>query len=226
MNNISSRHLFTVFFMVVSISLCAGLPVHADDTQASPPAASETPAAPSNSTPESCVESLHSALLNAMKLGDNVPCSERYTMLEPVLDQLFDFSLTSRLVLGRYWKKLTPEKQQEFVSAFKTMSIATYAERFSGFSNEKFKTVETRQIKKNRVVVKTILITSKGEEISLDYTCVLSDDQWRIVTVTAKGVNDLALKRSEYTSFLKDKSIDELISFLDEQAEKCREAQK
>jgi ABC-type transporter MlaC component len=46
------------------------------------------------------------------------------------------------------------------------------------------------------------------------------------VTVTAKGVNDLALKRSEYTSFLKDKSLDELISFLKEQAMKCGEAQK
>jgi phospholipid transport system substrate-binding protein len=70
-------------------------------------------------------------------------------------------------------------------------------------------------------MVKTVLITSKGEEIPLDYTCVLSEGGWRIVTVTAKGVNDLALKRSEYTDFLRDKPVDALISFLMEQTTKC-----
>jgi len=138
-----------------------------------------------------------------------------------VLDKLFDFTLTSRLGLGRYWKKLTPEKQQAFVRAFAAMSIATYAERFHRFNNEEFRTVETKELRPDRVVVRTVLITSKGEKIPLDYTCVLSGRNWRIVTVAAKGVNDLAMKRSEYTSFLKNKSIDDLIAFIREQVDKC-----
>ncbi len=175
------------------------------------------------SRPEECVNSLHEALIRAMKLGDKVPCSRRYTVLEPVIKDLFDFPLTSRLVLGRYWKGLDQEKRRQFINAFAAMSTATYADRFSGYSGEKFKTVDTVMIKKHRTLVKTLLITSKGEEIPLDYSCVLSGNTWKIVTVTAKGVNDLAIKRSEYTSFLKDKSIDQLISFLKEQAQRCVE---
>ncbi len=173
------------------------------------------------SRPEECVNRLHEALIKAMKLGGEVPCSRRYAVLEPVIKDLFDFPLTSRLVLGRYWKGLDQEKRRKFVNAFATMSTATYADRFREYSGEKFKTVDTIMIKKHRALVKTLLITSKGEEIPLDYSCVLSGNTWKIVTVTAKGVNDLAIKRAEYTNFLKDRSIDQLISFLEEQAQRC-----
>jgi len=230
--------LFVIFTMILVISSWINPSCHAADCSPASAATAETAdisskpsagalpadASADTSTPESCVESLHAALLDAMKMGDGAACMQRYRYLEPVISELFDFSLTSRLALGRYWKELSPEKRREFVHAFSAMSIATYAERFSGFSNEEFRTVETIQIKKNRVMVKTILTTSKGEEIPLDYTCVLSGEKWKIVTVTAKGVNDLALKRSEYTSFLKDRSIDELISFLREQTLKCAES--
>ncbi len=172
-------------------------------------------------SPEACVQSLHDALLSAMKLGEDASCGRRYEMLEPVLNKLFDFELTSRLVLGRYWKKLSPEKRKEFVKAFSRMSTAVYAERFKGFAGEDFRIVETVRQRKNRSTVKSIIITSKGEKIPLDYTCVLHGSSWKIVTVTARGVNDLAMKRSEYTSYLKNHTIDELISFVNEQVLKC-----
>ncbi len=211
-----------VLLMLIAAYLPSALCLGADPASINPVAGQKTVNIKTDiSTPESCVESLHAALLQIMKLGDSVSCAERYDILEPVLTDIFDFSLTSRLVLGRYWRKLTPEKRLEFVHAFTTMSIATYAERFSSYSHEKFSTISIKQIKNNRVMVKTVLITSKGEEIPLDYTCVLSKDGWRIAAVTAKGVNDLALKRSEYTDFLKDKPIDDLISFLRKQADRC-----
>ncbi len=216
-----NRYLATILPALFSLSLLVVPVLHAEDAASTPDAALKANASPDTSTPQACVESLHNVLLETMKTGDETSCAERYKRLEPVLGQLFDFTLTSRLALGRNWKKLTPEKQQQFVRAFAAMSIATYAERFDGFNNEKFKTVETKELRPDRKVVRTVLITSKGEEIPLDYTCVLSDKSWRIVTVTAKGVNDLAMKRSEYTSFLKEKPIDDLIAFLMEQANKC-----
>lgn len=172
-------------------------------------------------SPDACVDRLHQVLVQVMKLGETTPCTERYRILEPVLNDLFNFHLTCRLVLGRNWKRIATDKKKEFIRAFSAMSIATYADRFDDYNNEQFIIIGTRQVKKNRAIVKTVLVTSKGEEISLDYTCVNRDGRWQIVTVTAKGVNDLALKKAEYTSFLKKKDIDALIAFLKAQAEKC-----
>lgn len=189
--------------------------------------AEETPSEPEIAlksgaeSPDACVDMLHQVLIQAMKLGETSTCTRRYKFLEPALNSLFNFHLTCRLVLGRHWKKLTPDKKKEFVKAFSAMSIATYADRFNDYGNEKFVITGAKQVKRNRVVVKTVLVTSKGEEIPLDYTCVKKGGIWKIVTVTAKGVNDLALKRAEYISFLKKKNINALITFLEEQAEKC-----
>ena len=181
----------------------------------------ETLASAETASPEVCVQTLHDTLLKAMKLGKDAPCSKRYQLLEPFIEKLFDFSLTSRLVLGKYWKELSPEKRSEFVTAFRHMSTAIYAQRFQNYSGEQFRISETIRQKKNRCTVRTFIITSEGKSIPLDYTCVRHGNQWRIVTVTAQGVNDLAMKKSEYTNFLKDHSIDELIGFIEEQALKC-----
>ncbi len=169
--------------------------------------------------PEKCVEQLHSALLDVMKSGGS--CRARYKRLENVIPGLFNFEITCRLVLGRRFRSLSKEKQDKFVKAFEQMSIATYADRFSSYNGEKFFIVGEKPLRKNRVVVQTILRTSDGEDIPLDYTCVEHRGSWRIVAVTAKGVNDLAVKKAEYASFLKKNSMEALCDFLSRQKEKC-----
>ena len=208
---------FFVMLSVVSGLLIMNAGILAQEISPALPPAVTTEA----ESPDTCVDMLHQTLIQAMKLGETTACARRYRLLEPALSNLFNFDLTCRLVLGRHWKKLTPDKKKEFVDAFSTMSIATYADRFNDYANEKFIITGTKQIKKNRAVVKTVLVTSKGEEIPLDYICVNKNGIWKIVTVAARGVNDLALKKAEYTSFLKTKNIDALITFLKRQAEKC-----
>ena len=169
--------------------------------------------------PEKCVEQLHIALLEVMK--SNGSCESRYKMLENIIPRLFNFELTCRLVLGRQFRSLPREKQDKFITAFTQMSIATYADRFSSYNGEKFLIIGEKPLRANRVVVQTILRTSDGENIPLDYICVRHDGSWRIVTVAAKGVNDLAVKKAEYASFLKENSVDALCNFLLKQKEKC-----
>ncbi len=179
-----------------------------------------------NSTAVNVVEGLHDLLIKSMKAGEKDSCPDRYHMLEPYILNAFDFPLISRIVLGRYWKKMDVPEQKRFVNIFSRMTVATYAERFDSYSGQSFKTVNAGPDSRRHFRVKTVLVKRNGEEISLDYTCRETGGRWKIVSVSAKGVNDLSLKRADYSSFLKKHSVDELISKLDEKARKCVSVKK
>ncbi len=162
----------------------------------------------------SVVESLHAALLDTMKQAATLGFKGRVEKLGPVLDERFDFPRIARVVTGRHWKALPDDKKQKFITTFRDLSVATYAENFSGFGGESFETV-AHESKPNSELVRTNLIDSKGKKVSLNYLLTKTGEQWRIINVVAEGVSDLALKRSEYDGVLAQEGIDSLVAKLE-----------
>jgi phospholipid transport system substrate-binding protein len=158
------------------------------------------------------IENLHTELLEVMKTADALGYTGRYERLAPVITSTYDLPFIAKTVVGRYWKKFTPEQKSKFVETFTRMSIATYADRFDGYSGELFKTISEQPLRRGRLVVKTILIKSSGEQVQLDYILHQNSDQWQVINVIAQGVSDLSLKRADYTSYLKKRGFDDLLS--------------
>ncbi len=168
------------------------------------------------------VERLHKGLIEIMKAANRgASCRERLSMIEPVVKEVFDFPLISKIVLGRAWKGLSREEKRRFIEAFSAMSAATYAKRFKAWKGERFETIETLPARRGRIKVKTLLIKPDGDEVELDYLLHRTSRGPKIVSVIAMGVSDLSLKRVEYAFYLKTHSIDQLISRLEEQADEC-----
>ena len=53
------------------------------------------------------------------------------------------------------------------------------------------------------MLVKTLLTTTNGETVSLDYLMSKHDDNWMIISVIANGANDISIKRGEYSDVSK-----------------------
>ncbi len=182
------------------------------------------PIAPCQEKPEAVVivEGLHSLLIKSMKKGKETTCKERYDSLYKYIKNAFDFPTISRLVLGRKnWKKMDELEKKEFITAFMEMTVATYASRFDSYSGEKFKTKGFKKNRKGHFIINTVLIKKDKEEIDFKYLLRRVKDHWKIVSVSAKGVNDLSVKRADYNSFLKNHSIKELIKKIKEKASSC-----
>jgi phospholipid transport system substrate-binding protein len=167
-------------------------------------------------SPVQVIENLHATLLDVMKEAGTLGFLGRLKRLEPVIRGTFDFPFIARLVVGRYWGTFSEEEKKAFMETFTTLSIAIYAERFNGYSGEKFQTVSTRELKSGRILAETLLVKPDGGTVRLDYILHRGDTGWRIVNVIADGVSDLSLKRADYTSFLKNKGIVDLIKKLEE----------
>ena len=160
------------------------------------------------------VEKLHSTLLAVMKDGDKIGYQGRYEQLAPVIKSSFDMPFISRTVLGKYWGTFNNDQRSRFVDAFTHMSIATYAANFDSYSGEHFKTISEKEVNGGRILVQSQLVKSDGGQVQLDYLLHRTGTQWRIINIIAEGVSDLALKRADYSAFLKNKGFEALLKKL------------
>ncbi len=165
------------------------------------------------------VEKLHAALLSAMKDGDKIGYQGRFDQLAPVIKSSFDMPFISKTVLGKYWETLTNEQRSRFVEAFTQQSIATYAANFDLYSGEHFKIIPEKQVDGGRILVQSQLIKSDGGQVQLDYLLHRTGSQWRIINIIAEGVSDLALKRADYSAFLRSKGFEALLKKLSEKVD-------
>jgi phospholipid transport system substrate-binding protein len=153
-------------------------------------------------TPTQVVETLHNELLEVMKDAERLGFSGRYERLENVVPELFDFPFISRIVVGRHWGNFSEEEKDQFMDLFTRLSIATYADRFDGYSGESFRVLSTNEFRGGRIVVESVLVQARGEKIQMTYMLHEKDESWRIIDVVVEGISDLALKRADYTAFL------------------------
>jgi phospholipid transport system substrate-binding protein len=162
------------------------------------------------------VENLHGTLLIVMKDGNQIGYQGRYDRLAPVITAGFDMPFIAKMVLGRYWGTFSIEQKSKFVETFSKLSIATYAANFDTYSREAFKAISEKEASGGRILVQTQLIKSDGGQVQLDYVLHRVGSPWRIINVVADGASDLALKRADYTSFLKSNGFDPLLIKLNE----------
>ena len=158
------------------------------------------------------VEQLHTVLLRVMQAADSMEFSERYSILEPVITESFDTPVIAKVILSRYWKNLTDKNKEDFIHLFNRQTIATYASRFDGFNNDVFTTIKVEQLKKGRILVRTEIQSNGESPVKLDYLMHQNNEQWFIISVIADGVNDLSLKRAEYSTIIKKNGYEYLVT--------------
>jgi phospholipid transport system substrate-binding protein len=163
----------------------------------------------------------YDALLAAMKQADQLGVRGRYDKLAPVIRATFDLAAMTRIAVGPDWTTIPPEQQTALVDGFAQMTIATYANRFDGFSGQSFEIDPEIQTRTTGRIVRTRLLRPKEEPVSLNYLMRGSGDSWKVVDIYLSGtISELATKRSEFGAILKAGGPAALIDSLRQQYDK------
>ena len=162
--------------------------------------------------PARTVDEFHRKLLSVMQRADELGYPGRYRELEPFISACFDIPLLTDVILGRYRNQLSEAQRADFTSLFSRFSTASYASRFNGYAGEEFVEISREATKRGRVLIRTELRRPAGDAVSLDYLLHKKQGKWYILSVSANGVNDLSLKRAEYTTVIKEKGYNELVT--------------
>jgi len=128
-----------------------------------------------------------------------------------IMDPLFDYTLMSRLSLGKFWKTLEENQKDDFTSLFIRVLKNSYINKLGLYTNEKVQFLGIQEPKKNRVVLNTLLVGEK-DKFDIDYKFYQkAQDDWKIYDINLLGVSIIQTYRQQFAGFLKDKSFDELL---------------
>ena len=181
-------------------------------------------AAASEQAASSVVNAFHETLTDVMRASDKLGFSGRRDKLDLVINEHFDLSLISRVVTGRFWKSMDEVQREQMVQTFTELTVATYASRFDSYSGERFRIAETRELKKDRLLIRSELVKSDGDVVQLDYVLHQRNDSWQIINVIADGVSDLSIKRADYARVFSDSGFDGLIGRLNTQIDELSQS--
>jgi len=171
------------------------------------------------------IRAFYDVLLANMKQADQLGVQGRYDKLAPVIRATFDLDAMTRIAVGPEWTAIPPEQQKALLDSFARMTIATYANRFNGYSGESFE-VDPETVSRNTGrIVRSRLLRPKEDPVTLNYLMRGSGDTWKIVDIYLSGtISELATQRSEFGAILKAGGPAALIQSLRQQSDKLMKA--
>jgi phospholipid transport system substrate-binding protein len=165
------------------------------------------------------VRNFYSVLLDLMQHAAALGAKGRYQKLEPVVRSTFDVPFMARLSVGPTWTRLTADQKRRAVQAYTRYIAAIYATRFDNYAGEQFQVLGEQQIK-HGTLIKTHIIKSNGEPVSINYVVHDNDIAWQIRDIYLSGsISELATRRSEFATILRTSGIDALIDSLNKKAD-------
>lgn len=170
--------------------------------------------------PSAVVESFHQSLLDVMKTAAATKVQGRYEKLESPMGSTFNLPAMIQIASGSKWRDASDEEKAKLIGAFTRVSVGTYAQRFDGFSGERFETVSEQDGPGGSKLVQTRIVRPNKDPVPITYVLRKFGEDWRVVDViVSNGISELAVRRSEYNAILNSGGPGELVSKLNQKAD-------
>lgn len=135
---------------------------------------------------------------------------ERQSRLRQTIAPRFDFNEMAKRSLGAHWRRISPEKQQEFVKLFSDLLEKSYVDKIDSYNGEKV--VYTREKQdKDHAEVDTKVITKQGEEFSVNYRLRSHGGEWKAYDVVIENISLVNNYRSQFNRVLTKSPFEELL---------------
>ena len=158
------------------------------------------------------------SVLKDPRLKPAAKLKERRDQLKQILFARFDFTEMARRALGSNWRRRTPQEQDEFVKLFTDVLERAYADIIESYSDEKIVYLHER-IEGTYADVMSKILTSKGEEYSINYKVHLVSNEWKVYDVVAENISLVNNYRSQFNRVIANSSYEELLRRLKDKAE-------
>ena len=143
---------------------------------------------------------------------------ERREQLKQILFARFDFAEMAKRSLGANWRRRTPKEQEEFVRLFTDLLERAYADTIESYRDEKILYVGER-LDGGYADISSKVLTSKGEEFSLNYRAHFVGGEWRVYDVVVENISMVNNYRSQFNRVITNASYEELVRRLKDKAD-------
>lgn len=143
---------------------------------------------------------------------------EHYRVIvEEELVPYIDYIYAAKLIIGPSYNSTTKEQRIEFIKAFKSYLILTYANVFTFYKEQKVIFEPVRPINGNQktVTVTTRIIDDGKPDIEIKFKVRRrKDGSWKAYDMIAEGISLLDSKRAELGGLIRRQGIEEVTQML------------
>jgi len=154
-------------------------------------------------------------ILNDVKLRPKNGKQVYLDRLREVVYPLFNFPEMAKRSLGFHWRRRSPEERQEFVTLFTDLLERSYASKIDLYEGEIV--VFTDEIVDDIYArVDSKIVSTKGEEFSVNYKLLRTNGAWRIYDVVVEHISLVNNYRSQFNRVISNSSYADLIKRIDQ----------
>ena len=120
-----------------------------------------------------------------------------------LMAKYFDVDDTARFVMGRFWRKASPEERTAFTAIFQDVLVQRFLPLFEDYGETTFKIIKA-VTRKDDIIITTTVITPGGETANIFWRLREKEDSFHIKDIAPEGISMRATYREDYTSALKN----------------------
>ena len=122
-----------------------------------------------------------------------------------VVNDMFDFREMAKSSLGKNWKGLSSEEQDNFVGLFTSLIEKRYIGKIDSYDNQKV-VYKKERVQGNKALIYTDII-DKDLEIPIDYKLKEKQGKWLIYDMKIENVSLIANYRRDFDSIIRKEKI-------------------
>lgn len=168
--------------------------------------------------PDILVEETAQEVLKIIKRDKDTLSGDKEKILSLVKSKIlphFNFTRMTRLAMGKNWSKASPQQQQELEAAFRTLLVRTYYKALAVYSDHTIKVSPVKNMAgKTDTTVKTEVIPSNGQAISINYSMGKINNSWKVYDITVAGISLVINYRGTFNSKIRSSGVKGLLKAL------------
>ena len=162
------------------------------------------------------IQALDDGLLEVMRAGKPTPFRDRFHMLAPTVDRVFDLAGILMVSVGPRWTTVDQAQQTALMRVFRRFTVASYVDNFDSYADERFDIAPDLRAIGADQVVSTTLVPTSDDPIRIDYVMRHEEDAWKVVDVLLDGtISRVAVQRSDFRGVLEQGGAPALIASLE-----------
>ena len=128
--------------------------------------------------------------------------TERGSRFRMLLNRGFDLNEVGRLMLGRYWRRATPEQRKEFTDLVEDYVTRLYEGRFAEIAGISVAIDGTKQVE-SATMVYTTAVRPNGAPVHLDWRVAEVAGRLAVTDIVVEGVSMVIAGRAEFSSIIR-----------------------
>jgi len=168
--------------------------------------------------PDTLVEETAQEVLAIIKRDKDIQSGNKAKILDLVKSKIlphFNFTRMTRLAMGKNWSKASPQQKKKLEVEFRTLLVRTYYKALAVYSDHTIKVSPVKNMAgKTDATVKTEIIQSHGQPVSIDYSMEKINRAWKVYDITVAGISLVINYRGSFNSKIRSGGVEGLLKAL------------